>query len=491
MNNTTEFVASITATIQDQMRAWEIPACSIGIIQKDQILLNRGFGYLSQDSSRPVDEHTLFAIGSNTKAFTAAALGVLVDEGKLAWDDRVSKYLPSYGLNDPLASQLVTVRDLLCHRAGLGTWSGDLISYGSIYTREEVLSKIRHIPLAYPFRSGYGYCNLNFLAAGMIIPVVSGLEWDQFLRERIFIPAGMDRTFTNLHAAGNDPNVARPHEKVGDTVQQIAARDISNHGPAGSMYSCTSDLLLWLQIQLNDGQIDGKQILPANTVSESRQPNTPIRIDETMRQLNPFRNFQAYGLGWFLMDYRGVQVVFHTGGVDGMLSLVGMVPALNLGVTVLTNKLPNFLYNALFFQIMDAFLDAPDRDWHQIYHEYSDVLDRKEKEKLQQVEDQRTGALPSLALEGYCGRYLSDVYGQAEIRLVDGSLQISLGGHPNITGRLEHWDTDIFNCRWSDPVFWISRMPFSLSAEGGCEFSFKVREDWIDPLEYHFRKISI
>lgn len=490
MKNAAEIVASLETTIQKEMQAWSIPALAIGLIQNDQVVLNKGFGMLSQDSTEPVDDQTLFAIGSNTKAFTAAALGLLVDEGKLAWDDPVSKYLPTYGLSDPLASQMVTVRDLLCHRAGLGTWSGDLISYGSIYTREEVLGKIRYIPAAYPFRSGYGYCNLNFLAAGMIIPVVSGLEWDEFLRERIFAPVGMNRTFTGLKAAGGDPNVARPHELVGSEVRQVTARDITNHGPAGSMYSCTSDLLRWLQLQLNDGMIDGRQVLSAAYVAESRQPNTPIRMDDAMRKLNPFRNFQAYGLGWFLMDYRGVQVVFHTGGVDGMLSLVGMIPSLKLGVTVLTNKLPNYLYNALFYQIIDAFLDAPERDWNAIYHEFADEQDRKEKEKLSKAEEQRSGKPLSQLIESYCGRFVSDVYGNAEIRLIDGSLQISLGGHPHITGRLEHWDGDTFDCRWSDPVFWISRIPFVFDRQGGCEFSFKVREDWIDPLEYHFTRIG-
>jgi hypothetical protein len=209
-----------------------------------------------------------------------------------------------------------------------------------------------------------------------------------------------------------------------------------------------------------------------------------------MRRLVPFRNFQSYGLGWFLMDYRGIPVVYHTGGVDGMLSLVGMAPTLNLGVTVLTNKLPNFLYNALFFQTLDAFLDAPERDWHAIYHQFSDELDQKEKEKQQQIDLARTHAPLSLPLAQYAGKYNSQIYGDAEMRLVDGVLELHLAGHPNTTGRLEHWDGDIFTCFWSDPVYDKSRMPFVFAADGTPGFSFKVREDWIDPLEYHFTRIS-
>ena len=180
MSQQTKFIDQLDDFISTSRQTWEIPGLSVAVLKNGQPVFSRGFGVTSLDRPTDVDEHTIFAIGSNTKAFTAAAIGLLVSEGKLDWDDRVNRYLPDFCMYDPFASQEMTIRDLLCHRGGLGTWSGDLLSYGSSYSRDEIIRRIRFIPPAYSFRAGYGYCNLLFLTAGQLIPVVTGQNWDDF-----------------------------------------------------------------------------------------------------------------------------------------------------------------------------------------------------------------------------------------------------------------------------------------------------------------------
>lgn len=477
--------------IQSAMIDWEIPGLSLGIVHRGEIIWNKGYGYTDLSAPLPVDEDTLFAIGSNTKAFTATAIGLLVAEGKLGWDDPVSRYLLEYALADPIASSAVTVRDLLCHRAGLGTWNGDLLSFGSSYNREEIIRRLRYIPPAYPFRSGYGYCNLNFMAAGQIIPAVTGISWDDFMEQRILSPLGMTVTLTSLSKQKARQVLARPHEWIEHSLQPVIPRDIFNIAPAGAMYSSCADMLRWIQMQLGNGSFQGTQIVPAEIIRETHQPHTPIRLDDAMLKLVPGRHFYAYGLGWFLMDYHGHEIIFHTGGVDGMLSLVGLVPEEDLGVVILSNKLPQYFYNALFYQILDAFWGLPYRDWNAAYHTYAKEAELKSEENRQKTWPAFSGISGAVPLSAYAGAYRSTVYGTATVTEKSNSLQLGLSAHPGITGRFEPWSEHTFLCHWSDPIFNQSLIPFTVDSDGNpVEFHLKVREDWIDPLEYIFIKCN-
>ena len=491
MSEQSQFIEHLDSYISNSMAFWQIPGMSVAILKDNQVIFCKGFGVTNLNQPAPVDENTIFAIGSNTKAFTATAIGLLVAKGKLAWDEKVTRYLPDFAMMDETARKEMTVRDLLCHRGGLGTWSGDILSYGSSYSREEVIRRIRFIPPAYSFRAGYGYCNLLFLTAGQIIPVITGQSWDDFITQHFFQPLGMTRSFPGLTSILEQTNVAIPHEKLVNGTQPISHRDIQNHGPAGAIYSTASDLSKWVKLQLNNGLMDGQQLIPLEIIEETRQPNTPIRMDASMRALVPARHFAAYGLGWFMMDYHGRQVVYHTGGVDGMISLVGMVPEEDLGVVILTNKIPHNLINSLFFHVMDGFMGIAAQDWNNVFMKREQELELKEQQKKEETERNRTGKPTSSLLDAYTGTYDCQVYGSAAIKNEAGLLRLHLSAHPNITGTLEHWDGDTFLCRWSDPVFDQSMIPFTLNSHGQpAEFHLSIRPDWIDPLDYVFVKIA-
>ncbi len=480
---------SIQSFTESSRPVWDIPGMSAAVIKDGQVVFNQGFGVTNLTNPGTVNENTIFAIGSNTKAFTATAIGLLVAEGKLNWEDRVTRYLPHFAMYDEVATQEMTIRDLMCHRGGLGTWSGDIISYGSSYSREEVVQRIRYIPPAYPFRAGYGYCNLLFLTAGQIIPQVTGQSWDEFIVNRLFNPLGMQRSFPGLDYLKGQTNIASPHERLGDAIHPVAHRDTGNHGPAGSIYSTSADMIHWVEMQLNYGKYAGQQIAPKDIIDETRQPNTPIRLDPFIRSHIPSRHFSAYGLGWFLMDYRGRQVIYHTGGVDGMVSLVAMVPEENLGMVLLTNKMPHSFHNAFLMHTLDELMGIPPTDWNRLFMERDLELERKEQQKKQERYQSRTGKQLSQSMAAYSGTYQCQIYGSAEITLEEGGLSVRLSAHPSMTGRLEHWDAETFICSWSDPVLDQSFIPFTLDEHGKpASFKAQFRPDWIDPLEYTFTR---
>lgn len=478
--------------IQDTMPGWEIPGLAIGVIKDDDLVFAQGFGQREIGTGQPVDENTIFAIGSNTKAFTATALGLLVQEGKLSWDDPVLQYLPGFQLFDPYVTREIRVRDLLCHRSGLPTWGGDLLSYGSTYTQDEILHRIRHIPLTLKFRSDYGYSNMMFSAAGKIIAVVAQSSWEEFIKQRLFQPLGMTRSSTSINQLADADNIAMPHEKISGQIQSLPYRNLDNHHPAGAINSTVIDMIQWLRFQLNNGQVGEEQLLKASILEETHTPHTLNPLTPEMKKLMPIptNHFRAYGLGWGLMDYQGQFVIIHSGGVDGMLSMTAMLPEINLGIVILTNKLPHYLPSTLFFHIVDAYLDAPTCDWNKSWHTLDQNLEEKKAEKKKKFEEARVqDTQPTLSLAEYAGTYTSSIYGKAQVTHEDERLLIQLSAHPSICGQLEHWHYDTFLCRWTDPVFDKSIMPFAIDRNGKVKsFKLSVRPDWIDPLEYVFER---
>src|SRR5262249_53026061 len=278
-----------------------------------------------------VTENTFFAMASQTKAFTATALGLLVDEKKLGWDDPATKYLPWLQMHDPYVTRELTVRDLLCHRCGLETWQGDLMWYGSDLTRREVLERVRYLEPEFSFRSRFGYCNLMFAAAGDIIPAITGVTWDDFLKRRLFEPMGMSRTNTDVRAMERLDDVARPHTLVKGKVVPVAYRLTPGSAPAGAAKPCVKGWGPWSRLQLKHGTLDGRKLVPAEVIRETRTPQTFVNTRPDGDKLN----FSAYGLGWALRVYEGRFLISHSGGLDGMLSLTVLVPEERLGVVVL------------------------------------------------------------------------------------------------------------------------------------------------------------
>jgi CubicO group peptidase (beta-lactamase class C family) len=492
MTHSTKMLENLETYIQKGMEAWEIPGLAVAIVKDDDVVFAKGFGVCELGGKDLVDEHTVFAIGSNTKAFTATALGLLVQEGKLSWDDAVVKHLPGFQMNDPYVTRAITIRDLLCHRAGLPTWGGDVVAYGSIYTRDEIIHRIRYIQPAFSFRGGYGYSNMMFVTAGQIIPALTGLSWDDFIKVRIFEPLGMTRSSTSVSDLEGLSNVAKPHEEIGGAIRSLPYRNIDNLGPAGAINSTVQDMSQWLRLQLGNGTFVGKRIVDESIIEETHTPHTPIRIPPSIRELTPSCHFVAYGLGWRLMDYQGRLIVRHEGGIDGMFSLVRLLPEERLGIVILTNKLPQNFVPALFYHILDAYLDSPSKDWNKILLEQDKQFAAEMAEQKRQTQEARVkGTQPTLSLNQYAGIYNNQLYGNATITIQDDQLVLHLSAHPDITGALEHWHYDTFLCMWSDAVFDRSLVPFILDGQGHVErFRLKVREDMIDPLEYVFDKIQ-
>lgn len=484
----TEPLEGLDSYVERAMDDWRVPGVAIGVVKDNRVVLAEGFGVRDTQRGGRVDANTLFAIASNTKAFTATGLGLLVHEDRISWDDPVLEYLPEFQLHDPVATRRITVRDLLCHRSGLGKWSGDLTWYGSTYEQEEVLRRVRYQEPVGGFRASYGYSNLMFLAAGEIIHRVTGVGWGEFISERFFEPLGMGRSNTTVKDLAGMTNVATPHAIVDDEVVPITYIDIDNAAAPGAINSCVNDLARWLRLQLAYGSYDGQQLVDSTVVDETRKPHTLIPQSGEAKSLNPWTHFVIYGLGWALSDYEGRLLISHGGGLDGMFSYVGFLPEESLGVVVLTNCEDHSLMRALAYHIYDAYLGVEFRDWNQRHLEAErDKRRKEEEEKDERVKARVADTRPSHPLEVYAARYTSAVYGDADIVLEDGGLKFYPTAHPHIEGNLEHWHYDTFLCRWNSRVWGESFVYFDLDDEGHvAQFRLRVRPEWIDTREYAF-----
>ncbi len=456
----------LDAYIERVRAEWDVVGLAVGVVKDDSVIYARGFGLRHLNRPDPVDERTLFAIGSNTKAFTAAGIGVLVDEGRLGWDDRVVDHLPWFELYDPWVTRHITVRDLLSHRSGLGR-RGDANWYATDFSREEVVRRIRHMEPNASFRSRAGYQNTMFLAAGLVTEAVAGLSWDEFVERRLFEPLGMVRSNTSTLALDGDDNVATPHHTVDGSVLPIPYRNLDNVAPAGSINSCVAEMANWMRMVLADGVWDGANVLSDSVVREMHTPNIVYPFPPPYTALFPSTHFSMYGLGWGLRDYLGRMLASHTGGIDGMLSQVTLVPEEGLGIVVLTNTTNGGAYNAVTFRILDAMLGGEERDWNATFLE----LNRQQEEQAATLEGRRLESRvpdtqPSLDLDGYVGAYEDAMYGRIEVRMEEERLVL---GRHQLVADLEHWHYDSFVAHWRDPV--LSSGPgtlvtFSLDEEG-------------------------
>jgi CubicO group peptidase (beta-lactamase class C family) len=458
--------AAFDEYVNNAMKTWQVPGVAIAVVKDDQIVMAKGYGVRELGKPAPVDEKTLFAIGSSSKAFTAALIAMLVDEGKLKWEDPATKYLPGFQLYDPYATRELTVGDLLSHRSGLAR--GDLLWYASPYDRDEVLRRVRFLKPSWSLRSRFGYQNIMFLAAGQIIPSVTKKSWDDFLKERIFTPLGMKSSGTSIKSFTASDNVATPHSKLDDKVQAVAWRNIDNIAPAGSINSNVVDMAQWLRLQLGGGTYQNQRLISAAAIKEMQTPQTIIRLEGLNEKLYSRAHFLSYGMGWFLSDYRGRKLVEHGGAIDGMRAEVAMIPEEKIGVVVLTNLHGTILPHALAYRVLDSYLGAPPQDWcAELLKVVKDAEDRA-KVAQKKAEDERVkGTTPSLALEKYAGTYLSEMYGDAKIEFANNKLVLRFG--PNYTGDLEHWNYDSFRVTWRDPMEGKGFVNFRLNTSGKVE----------------------
>ncbi|MEY3398965.1 MAG: hypothetical protein RL220_1559, partial [Bacteroidota bacterium] len=407
---------------------FNVPGMAVSIVKDGEVILSRGYGVRDINTQVPVDENTSFAIASNTKAFTSAALAVLIDEGKLKWDDKVRKYLPYFSLYSPYVSEEMTVRDLLCHRSGLGTFSGDLIWYGTTHSREEIIRRAAMLEPKHGFRESFGYQNIMFIVAGEVVEAASGMTWDDFLRTKFFAPLGMKNSNTSTRDLPANGNVAMPHNERMQKNQKIEYVNWDNVGPAGSINSSVRDLSQWIKLQLGKGTLDSVKYWNEARTYEMWENHTPIPVSGWQRKNIPTRHFSGYGLGWELMEYQGYKVVSHGGGYDGMISKTVLVPELNLGFVILTNNI-NSLPSCLAYELLDEFIGVPvaeQKDWLALFYDFrkADLDEEANREKVLE-EAKVKNTKPSADLAAYAGTYRSDMYGDIEVSVrQEGGLDI-------------------------------------------------------------------
>lgn len=452
--------------VNKAIKDWDVPGVAIAVVKDDKIVFAKGYGVREIGKPDKVDERTIFAIGSSSKAFTAAAIAMLVDEGKIKWDDPATKYLPGFQLYDANVTREMTVRDLLTHRVGLER--GDALWYATDMSRDEILRRIRFLKPSSSMRSKFGYQNIMFLAAGQIVPQAAGKTWDDFLRERIFTPLGMTATSTSISGLKSASNVAAPHSKFDDKLTAIPYRMIDNIGPAGSINSNVVDMAQWVRLQLNNGTFQGKQLISSAGINEMQSPQTIIPLEGAMKRLYPEAHFLNYGMGWFLSDYRGRKMVEHGGSIDGMRGLVAMIPEEKIGVVILANMSGTILSVPLANRIFDAYLGAPPRDWSAEMLKMMNTLLEQGKAAAAKMESERVkDTKPSLALEKYAGDYQNEMYGDTKLVLENGKLKLQRGA--NFTGDLEHWHYDTFRVTWRDRQQGKGFISFRLNSQGKVE----------------------
>jgi CubicO group peptidase (beta-lactamase class C family) len=443
----------LDAVVERARAAFEVPGIAVAIVKDGQVVAAKGYGVRKLGEPAPVTANSLFRIASNTKAFTTAALAMLVDEGKLRWDDRVVDLMPGFQMYDPYVTREMTVRDLLTHRSGLGLGAGDLMFWPATdFTRDEIIRRIRFLKPASSFRSRYAYDNLLYLVAGQIVPLVAGATWEQYVQRRIFDPLGMTSTNAATPALIAARDVAAPHARADGKVVPLPQTDHDNNAPAGSINSCAADLARWMIEQLKGGG----GLYSAAQSREMWSPQTILPVEDlpagapaALQTLQP--NFAAYGLGWGLRDYRGRKIIYHTGTLAGYVSRTTLVPELGLGVVVLTNQEETGAHAAIAWTVVDRYLGVPPTDWVAAFQELARIELAAGEAAVRKASSGRNAASkPSLPLERYAGRYRDPWYGDVLVTEAGGKLAISFTHSKQLTGSLEHWQYDTFVARWTD-----------------------------------------
>ena len=445
----------IKSMVETWRKAYNVPGMSVGIIRNGQVVLSEGFGVLEEGKNQKADQNTLYSIASNTKAFISASIAHLVMQGKLKWDDRVRQYLPYFELYDPCVSEMMTIRDLLSHRSGLGTFSGDVVWYRSDYSAEEVVKHVAALPPASDFRTQFGYSNVMYLAAGEVIRAVTGKPWDVYIRETFLNPLGMNRTITSTGQIPSTNNVASPHKPEGDHNRPIPWVAWDNMGAAGGIISSVDDMLKWLDLQLHNGIIGTDTFFTKGLQTTMWTPHVNYPVSDRSRELFGGRNFNGYGLGWGTSEYSGRQMLSHTGGYDGMYSAVTLLPGEKLGIVVLTNTMDG-IGTWLSYEIIDRLLGLPHHDWQQMgLNQDKGHWDDRAARIKERTDARVSGTKPSMDAATISGLYRCPLYGDIRIAQDQEGLTLHFEASPGLEARLTHWHYDTYRLDWTEAQAWF------------------------------------
>lgn len=452
---------SIDAYVRQGLKDWDIPGLAIVVVKDGKVALMKGYGVRDIKSQEPVDEQTLFMIASNTKLFTGTALALLETRGKISLNDKITKYFPSYRLYDTTSTKLVTIRDMLTHRIGTKTFQGDFTFWNTKLSRSEIMNRMRLLKPTQTFRQDYGYCNSCFLTAGEVIPKVTGKSWEAFVQDTILTPLQMNGTMVLSTGIAQKPNAALPYTtSFTGTLQQVPFDNWNNLAPAASIISNVSDLSHWLQIQLDSGRYNGKQVLPFAALLKTRDIN--IVTGSRKSAVLPM-HFRGYGLGLFGADYNGRAIYWHTGGAGGMVSNVCFVPEERLGIAILTNNDNQNFFEALRYQVLDAYLGVPyvNRSLQQLPGFRSEM-----QEQLKTISDWKArvrGARPQLPLTAYTGVYSNALYGNITITPSGNRLKVAFETKPDLSAILEYMDNGEWLMQYNNIEYGIFSIRFDLS----------------------------
>ena len=442
------------------LREFATPGAAIAVVRDGRTALAKGYGVRRAGGTDPVTAGTLFQVASNSKAITSGALAVLVEEGRLRWSDRVVDVLPWFQLSDPYVTREMTVLDLLVHRSGLGLGAGDLLWFHSTYGRDEIVRRLRWVPLQNSFRATYNYDNVLYDVAGAVVEAVSGQTWDAFVHDRIFTPLGMTASLTSVTQLGAG-DVAAPHGTVDGRLRVVPLDSADNLGPGGGVISSVADMARWVRVQLDSGRIDATRRLwgPARTTElwTGRITTTPPAG----------ANLSMYALGWNVYDYHGYKIVTHTGGLAGMISRVMLIPQLRTGFVILTNAESSAM-SVLTEYLRDFFTGVPAADYVARAKRAAAEFDEAAFQAgLDSARHREVG--PSLPLAGYAGTYRDAWYGDVTLTEDAGHLVIRFVPAPAFTGDLEHWQYDTFRVHWRWPSLPDAWITFALKPDGTVE----------------------
>ena len=472
----------LTDWIEAERERWAIPGLAVAIVQGEEVLLAEGFGYLDLEQRRPVDANTQFGIASLSKAMTATAMGILVEEGRLDWDDRVIDHLPTFRLSDPWVTEQVTIRDLLSHRVGVGRLFGNRLTFMPEASLDEALAVLRHHEFEQPFRQAYVYSNAMYAVAGAVIESASGQPWADFVEQRIFSPLDMARSSARL--SGLDGNAAHPHQQIDGELVEIARRDWTWGAAAAAVNSTANDLGRWMQFNLASEWDDNAPVSP-ETLAQIHSPANLLGFDAENGAVN------AYALGWSLGRHERFHVLRHGGATDGINSLIWLVPELNLGIAVSANRFTGF-NTALMQEVVARLAELPMEDWSEaLYAQHQDRLAEAAEARANLEQQRQEGTSPRHPLEAYVGEYQDPLYGVAEVRLEGDELQLRLWQDDSQQLRLEHWHHDTFRAHWQNPAqrekfLWFGMGEEGLPAELHVRFTLRplALEEGIYPADY-------
>ena len=447
----------IDAVANRAIEVFDVPGIAVAVVKDGKVVHSKGYGLASLNTGKKVDENTLFGIASNSKAFLTATIAMLIDEGKLGWDDKVTDYIPEFKLYDPYVTADFTIRDLLTHRSGMGLGAGDLMFFpaGSDFTLKDIIHNLRYLKQTSPFRSKFDYDNLLYLVAGEVVARVSGMSWEAFVEERIMKPLGMTRSAATLGRLRDKSNVIDGHAAFeGQKARVIPSHDMKiGEAAAGGIFSSVADLSKWMICRLDEGRYgkDGEnRLFSEKNHIEMWKPHTNLGV----RKDKYNTHFSSYALGWMVSDVKGYKQVTHTGGLEGMVTQVTLIPELNLGIVVLTNQQVGVAFISVTNTIKDAYLGLEVQDWVLKY----DTLIARRNERNGQFEKEIWSDVDSavavnkgkMDMRSYTGKYSDPWLGEIEISDKGEQMWFQSKRSPKLGGEMFYYKGNTFVVKWKD-----------------------------------------